>query len=162
MCRRPCDENYHIIIIGRTISSSYPFHASKSILLPLERAQRAILKVATFRPFRFPTHQLYSECKVLTVRQLFILNIVLLQHTEISFSPVPTGKRRKDLVCTIPQTKHAFTNRFYLFLGPYLYNKLNRLLKVYSVSLNRCNIMVTEYLQSLNYSDTEKLLEVLQ
>lgn len=136
--------------------------ASKSIILPLERAQRAILKVATFRPFRFPTHQLYRECKVLTVRQLFILHIVRLQHTEIGFSPVPSGKRRKDLVCTNPQTQHAFTNRFYLFQGPYLYNKFNRLLKLYSVSLNRCNRMVIEYLQSLNYSDTEKLLEILQ
>lgn len=136
--------------------------APKTILLPLERAQRAILKVASFRPFRFPTHQLYRECKVLTVRQLFILNIVLLQHVELGFKPVPSGKRRKDLVCTNSRTKHAFTNRFYLFLGPYLYNKLNRLLNVYSVNLNKCNIVLTEYLQSLNYSDTEKLLEVLK
>lgn len=136
--------------------------ALKTILLPLERAQRAILKVASFRPFRYPTHQLYRECKVLTVRQLFILHIVLLQHAEIGFSPVPSCKRRKDLVCTNSRTKHAFTNRFYLFLGPYLYNKLNKLLKIYSVSSNKCTEMLTEYLHTLNYSDTEKMLEVLK
>lgn len=47
--------------------------AAKTILLPLERAQRSILKVATLRPYTFPTHELYTSCNVLTVRQLFIL-----------------------------------------------------------------------------------------
>ena len=135
---------------------------AKSILLPLERAQRAVLKVATFRPFRFPTHQLYIACKVLTVRQLFVLNVILLQHTELYFTPVPSDRRRKDLVCANHRTKHAFANRFYLFLGPYLYNQFNRVLKIYSLSYNRCNLLVQEYLAKHNYADTEKLLEIVK
>lgn len=135
--------------------------AAKSTLLPLERAQRAILKVATFRPFRFPTHELYKVCNVLTVRQLFILNIILHQHTALPFVPVPSDKRRKDLVCTKPQTKHAFARRFYVFLGPFLYNKLNKLLDFYSVSCKKCSYLISEYLATLNYTDTEKLLEIL-
>lgn len=136
--------------------------AAKSILLPLERAQRAVLKVATFRPFRFPTHELYKACKVLTIRQLFVLNVILLQHTEVDFNPIPSDRRRKDLVCANSRTKHAFAKRFYLFLGPYLYNYFNRLLKIYTLSYNRCNLLVQEYLGKLNYTDTEKLLEILR
>lgn len=135
--------------------------AAKTILLPLERAQRAILKVATFRPFRFPTHQLYMACNVLTVRQLFILSIVLHQHTSLPFDSAPSDKRRKDLVCTKSQTKHAFANRFYVFLGPFLYNRLNKVLSLYRVSYKKCSIMLSEYLAILNYTDTEKLLEIL-
>lgn len=136
--------------------------AAKSILLHLERAQRAVLKVATFRPFRFPTHQLYMACKVLTVRQLFVMYVVLLQHTELDFNPIPSNRRRKDLVCINAQTKHAFAKRFYIFLGPHLYNQLNRLLNIYSLTYNRCNVLVHEYLGKLNCTDTEKLLEVLK
>ncbi|KOB69294.1 Uncharacterized protein OBRU01_10568 [Operophtera brumata] len=33
----------------------------KTYLLPLERAQRRILKVMLFKPFRYPTSQLYNE-----------------------------------------------------------------------------------------------------
>ncbi|KOB72121.1 Uncharacterized protein OBRU01_11332, partial [Operophtera brumata] len=35
----------------------------KTYLLPLERAQRRILKVMLFKPFRYPISQLYNECK---------------------------------------------------------------------------------------------------
>lgn len=135
--------------------------AAKTILLPLERAQRAVLKVATFRPFRFPTHQLYTACNVLTVRQLFILNIVLHQHTALPFDPVPSDKRRKDLVCTKPQTKHVFANRFYVFLGPFLYNRLNKVLSLYNERYKKCSKMLSEYLAKHNYTDTENLLEIL-
>lgn len=134
---------------------------AKSILLPLERAQRAILKVATFRPFRFPTHQLYTACKILTVRQLFILQTILYQHSELPFDPVSQTRRRKDLVCFEPQTRHAFAHRFYVFLGPFLYNKVNKILNIYSVNYYKCSTLLSEYLLNLDYADTEKLLEVL-
>ncbi|KAJ8727284.1 hypothetical protein PYW07_001403 [Mythimna separata] len=135
--------------------------AAKTILLPLERAQRAILKVATFRPFRFPTHELYTACNVLTVRQLFILNVVLHQHSVLPFVPVPSDRRRKDSVCIKPQTKHAFAKRFYVFLGPFLYNRLNKVLSIYNVRYKECSKMLSEHLVILNYTDTEQLLEIL-
>ncbi|KAJ8720281.1 hypothetical protein PYW07_012324 [Mythimna separata] len=135
--------------------------AAKTILLPLERAQRAILKVATFRPFRFPTHELYAACNVLTVRQLFILNVVLHQHSALPFDPVPSDRRRKYSVCIKPQTKHAFAKRFYVFLGPFLYNRLNKVLSIYNVRYKECSKMLSEHLVILNYTDTEQLLEIL-
>lgn len=135
--------------------------AGKSTLLYLERAQRAVLKVATFRPFRFPSQQLYKACDVLTVRQLFIHSLVLHQHTALPFIPVPANRRRKDLVCTMPQTRHAFAKRFYVFLGPFLYNRLNKILNFYSISYKKCSFMLSQYLVTLDYADTEKLLETL-
>ena len=73
--------------------------APKTLLISLERAQRAILKVATRRPFLFPTQLLYKSCNVLTVRQLFIMYIILKQHSAYNPGTNPTNKRRKDIVC---------------------------------------------------------------
>ncbi|KOB67909.1 Uncharacterized protein OBRU01_19099 [Operophtera brumata] len=52
----------------------------KSTLITLERAQRAVLKVLSFKPYRYPTIELYKETSVLTVRQCFIKTILLEQH----------------------------------------------------------------------------------
>lgn len=42
--------------------------APKTTLKKVEVAQRALLKVVTFRPYCFPSFQLYNHWKVLTVR----------------------------------------------------------------------------------------------
>lgn len=71
--------------------------ASKTILLPLERAQRAVLKVGTFRPYYFCTAERYRQCKVLTIRQLFITQTLLKQHTLLSYKPEIREIRRINL-----------------------------------------------------------------
>lgn len=65
------------------------------------------------------------------------------------------------MVCFEPQTRHAFAHRFYVFLGPFLYNKVNKILNIYSVNYYKCSTLLSEYLLKLDYADTEKLLEVL-
>lgn len=136
--------------------------APKTTMLPLERAQRAILKVAHFHPFLFPTDQLYKSCNVLTVRQLFILHVILKQHSQLSYNNSNiTNKRRKDIVCSSNSTsKYMYTNRFFRFLGPFLYNKLNSELSIYSLNYFKCRKSVFNYLQSLSYDRTDNLLTV--
>lgn len=135
--------------------------ACKTFILAAERAQRAILKVSTFRPFLYPTNLLYKSCKVLTVRQLFILYTVLKQHRALSYSTEVTNKRRKDIVCTNTATnKHAFATRFFMFLGPYLYNKLNRNLYIYEMNLINCKKTILSALANMTYEETEELLIV--
>uniref|UniRef100_A0A2H1VLX7 SFRICE_006735 n=1 Tax=Spodoptera frugiperda TaxID=7108 RepID=A0A2H1VLX7_SPOFR len=76
--------------------------AAKSHLLKLERAQRAILKVSLFLPFRHPSYDLYQRFDVLTVRQLFILYTVLKMHSQVSFNAaVSNNKRRFTTICPI-------------------------------------------------------------
>lgn len=137
--------------------------AAKTHLLKLERAQRAILKVSTFRSFLYPTSLLYKTCNVLTVRQLFIMSTVLKQHQALPYSTENINKRRKDIVCTdILQTKHAFSSRFFMFLGPLLYNRLNSELCIYPLGYKECKKCIENALQKLSYDDTENLLMVLR
>jgi hypothetical protein len=130
----------------------------KTNLLPLERAQRAILKVANSLPFLYPTHLLYRHCNVLTVRQLFVMHSILKQHTLVPYNIDITNKRRGDIACiSQSKSKFIFTNRFFSFLGPFLYNRLNKELNIYELNYYNCKIALVKFLQTLSYDKTEEL-----
>lgn len=135
---------------------------SKSSLLKVERAQRAVLKVSRSLPFLFPTSDLYSRCDVLSVRQLFILHTVLRQHSLLIYDPLLLkNKRLKHNVC-VSSTRWttAFSHRFFGFLGGYLYNKLNKKIEIYPITKYNCKRAITNWLKNLNYEETENLLIV--
>lgn len=134
--------------------------AAKTYLLKLERAQRFILKVSCFLPIRYPTFDLYQRCKVLTVRQLFILMIVTRKHSELSYDPTKiSSKRITTAVCTTTRCNNSLTQNFYGYLGPYLYNNLNRQLLIYPLSRAECKNKVYSWLLGTDYETTECLLK---
>lgn len=133
--------------------------------LKLERAQRAVLKVSTFKPFRYPTTDLYQNCKVLTVRQLFILNIILRQHSNRPSDHLFTSFKSKRRPNVIPRThicRTTFSQKFYYFLGRFMYNKIDNILRIDSKSKYECKKLVTNWLLNFTYEDTEKLLQVVR
>lgn len=135
--------------------------ASKTLLKKLEVAQRAVLKVCTFKPFLFPTTELYSYCEVLTVRQLFLLAIITKQHSAMMYDPFQAKKRRNHIVCHMEITHTAFSKMFFKFLGPYIYNKVNKTIKIHHKNLWECKHEVKKWLQQLTYDETEKLISVI-
>lgn len=148
-------------LLGYCISSWGGAH--KTHLLRLERAQRAVLKVAAFLPFLFPTTELYNFWKVLTVRQLFILSVVLRKHSLLMFDPHLTShRRRKGAVCTTLLFSTRFAQRFFCFLGNFLYNRLNTTLNIYPLTKHTCKKKLTLWLLDLNYENTEKLITVIK
>lgn len=139
--------------------------ASKSHLIHLERAQRAVLKVCTFQAYRFPTKRLYEYCEVLTVRQIFILKILLKQHTNKSHterSPLnllaQVRTNRKHRIPLRSTCTTSFGHRFYFFLGRFLYNKINNLLVFHNKTKHESKKLLTSYLLTLSYEDTEAIL----
>lgn len=132
---------------------------AKSTILKLERAQRGILKVCMSLPYRHPTTELYEKCGVLTVRQLYILQTIIKQHSTLKYEPnIINSKRRKDIVCTQKKFNCTFSHRFFCYQGCNLYNKINRILTYYSLPKQKLKIIVKEWLQKLSYTDTEKLV----
>lgn len=136
---------------------------SKTTLLPLEIAQRAILKVSSFRPIDYPTHLLYQSWNLPTVRQIYIITTILKQH---SLTPIDRSillKRRRNAV--VPQShhfKHSFTHRFFCFNGPFLYNKLNTTLNFYTLSKQECKTKLFDFMLTCDYNTTEELLKTLR
>lgn len=132
--------------------------AVKSNNIRIERAQRAVLKVCCFKPRLYPTVKLYEYCQVLTVRQLFILAVARKQHAISNYSQ--ETNRRNQLVASSTPLKTSFSQRFFIFLGPYLYNKLNRILSLHSLNKHNFKTTLQAWLQSQTYTATEALFEV--
>lgn len=132
----------------------------KTRMIELERAQRALLKVMTFKPFRYPTKDLYANCDVLTVRQLFIKETILDQHSKLVFSDEIASARRKDKVCYLPPVKTSFAQRFQFFLGPSLYNKVNAIINIYPLNTKKCKEKLINWLKDQNYHDIEKMFSL--
>ncbi|XP_045446602.1 uncharacterized protein LOC123654761 [Melitaea cinxia] len=137
--------------------------ACKTNLIKLERAQRALLKVSYSKPFFYPTKDIYLLSDVLSVRQLYILNTVLKQHSMTRYDPfLNNNKRCKYKVCTSDtRWSTAFSRRFFGFMGCHLYNKINRLINIYPLTKYECKKAIVKWLKDLDYNETEKLLLVL-
>lgn len=134
--------------------------SNKTAMLQLERAQRSILKVMTKRPFRFPTIDLYKDCKVLTVRQMFIFQMIIRKHISVSYDK-NLVKRRMDLIFQTERHKSRLAGRQYYIISSSLYNKVNKALNIYPLNKKECKKRVKEWLLTLTYVDSEKLLDVL-
>lgn len=134
--------------------------AGKTLLLRLERAQRAVLKVMAHKPICFPTQELYALCKVPTVRHAFILNTIMRKHSELEFLP-STGLqgRRANRVCQTLYSNVMMVRRQYYYLAPVLYNKINKILNIYPLTLRECRLLTDKWLYTLTYDELEKLMK---
>ncbi|KOB51873.1 putative RNA-directed DNA polymerase [Operophtera brumata] len=133
--------------------------AGKTFILQLERAQRAIIKVLLSKPYLYPTNRLYNDFEVLTVRQLYIKTTTLTQH-RLPCDPSRVNIRRCDVVYKTPKYRTKFSHKFFCFLGPFVYNKINKDLNLMSMSTFSCKQLLDDYLKLLDYDNTENLLAV--
>lgn len=133
--------------------------AAKTILLPLERAQRAVLKVMAKKIFRYPTSKLYKEVGVLSVRQLFIQHTLTKKHASLTFDPLLyQNKRRSDIVCPSVRHRTVMAKRHYMVISGLLYNRINRKLNLYPLKQTEFKKKLVSWLLQLNYIETENLL----
>lgn len=135
--------------------------AVKTNFIYVERAQRALIKIMLFKKKRYPTEILYKTSDLLSVRKLYIVQTVLKKHRTLPFDTLLTQKRRADIVAQIPQTKTVFATRQFSIRSAKLYNKLNKKVELYSKTVYDCNKILTKYIKTLTYDDTEALLEHL-
>lgn len=134
---------------------------SKGHLLKIERAQRLILKICLFKPILYPTATLYADSEMLTVRQLYVLNTILMQHTKTDYTQKQTVNvgRRYRKVCHSESFNSSFASRFFCVQGPKLYDKINAVLNVYPKNKYVCRKILSEWLKKLSYQETEDLLK---
>lgn len=134
--------------------------APKTYMLQVERAQRAVLKVMTFKPFRHPTSCLYKESQVLSVRQLFVLHTVMRKHLMIKFVCEAEDKRRHYLVCPTQRCKTALARRHFYGIGSRLYNTINKHCSIYPTTIQELKARVKRWLQAQSYEETENLIKL--
>ncbi|KAJ8714772.1 hypothetical protein PYW07_002997 [Mythimna separata] len=133
----------------------------KTVMLRVERAQRAVLKVMHFRRRDYPTAQLYSDAQVLTVRKLYVLRSVLRRHSMMPLDRNLTSRRIGFPVCESVQCRSALARRHYCAQSSLIYNKINKKLAIYKLNIHKVKQSLKSWLISLSYEDTEQILEVL-
>lgn len=133
--------------------------ACKSHMMQLERAQRSLLKVMTFKPFRYPTKQLYENCELLTIRQLYISQIIMKKHKQTPCDiNVYMRKRVITNVCLPVRCRTATARRQQSYRSSYLYNKINKILNIHPLTVRETKMKIKNWLLQLNYDQTEMLL----
>ena len=136
--------------------------ATKTKFLDLERAQRSLIKILYFKPYRYSTENLYKLCELLSVRKLYIVNTVKYLHKKEPYDPSKISKRRKGTVIQSPSIRTEFARRQYNSQSAHIYNSINQKLNLYPMILYECTKAVTEWLKTLSYDNTETILKRLK
>jgi hypothetical protein len=129
--------------------------ATKTKFIEIERSQRCLLKVIHFKPFRFPTNELYRFCELLSVRRLYILSAILRVHKTLPYKLPLNNKRRIDKAALVTRSKTEFAKRQYSRNSAYMYNKLNKLLNIHALRLHKTKDVVLKWLLNQSYDETE-------
>lgn len=140
---------YCIIIWGGTYKTTF---------INIERVQRLILKVMLRKKRLFSTNLLYKEANVLTIRKLYIQQCILNVHKNYSFNPQLLSKRKVNTVVRVKATKTAFAQKQFSAQSVFLYNKINRILNIFSLTHYTCKKKVTTWLKLQSYETIENLL----
>lgn len=135
--------------------------AAKTKFLEIERAQRVLLKVMLFKPYRFSTDMLYSICQLFTVRKLYIVKVIQKMHSSLDYDPRLVKRRRKDKVAKVIGTKTSFARSQYLIQSAHLFNVINKNINIYPLKQYDCKKVLTEWILTKSYTETEALLHVI-
>lgn len=140
---------YCIVIWGGTFKTNF---------ISIERAQRTILKVMLKKNRRYRTAHLYHDADVLTVRKLYILQCLLITHKNTTIDLNILQKRNAYSVIKPKTVRTNFASKQFSAQSVNLYNKVNRILNIYSLTYRECKRTLTIWLKSLTYEEIENLL----
>lgn len=134
---------------------------TSSVILKLERAQRAVLKVALKKPIRYPTSDLYNDAQVLSVRKLYLIRVALYIHRKVlSSSNYNTLLKNRIFKLPVTAVKTTFARHFSIFLYPRIYNRLVRLYEFKEHSIFEAKKVLSKNLMHLSYVDTENVIKI--
>lgn len=133
--------------------------AAKSHLNCLEKAQKAVLKVMYNKPFRYPTSQLFSETRVLSIRKLYIMRAVTSTHKMVlNADNYQTLQNKRVFKIPVPFVKTVFASRFPPFMFPFLYNIFFKHHDMREMSVFEVKRKVKEQLINMTPNDCDTLM----
>lgn len=134
--------------------------AQKTIMLVIERAQRAVLKVMLRKPRRYPTANLYDDCQLLSVRKLYLLKATITTHQALITSPNHDAILTKRIYqAPTIRVETTFARRFGRYLHAFVYNKITKSCDLKQLTMREVKHRVTKWLlTTLTYDAAEDLL----
>ena len=101
-----------------------------SIIGPLEKAQKGIIKIILKKSRRYSSNLLFQEFKVLTISQLYTKNLLIYTHKNrsvnniLTYPNVTTRASAKENV-KVPSFRLKVTRYNFMYLGSRIYNNLD-------------------------------------
>jgi hypothetical protein len=135
--------------------------ATASKFLDIERAQRSLLKVMYFKPYRYPTEHLYKLGDLLSVRKLYVQYTILWVHKTLPFDSSKLLGRRKTAVASSIPRRTVFAQRQFASQSVSMYNFVNRKLNIYPMLRYECRNAISRWLTTLTHDETERILKKL-
>lgn len=109
-----------------------------TVLNKINVIQRCVLKIAFKKPFLFPTKELFELTQVLTIRQLYVLDIIkyyVKNRDCLTYMSHPYPTRcSNDSCCRIFRAQKTLTQKYFVYFLPRIYNMLPSGLKSYNGS----------------------------
>lgn len=133
--------------------------APKTVLLQLERAQRAVIKVMLLKPILFPTDTLYRESKLLSVRRLYVLKAAVKAREIVINLPLYSQLLEKRVFrVPVPSYRSSLAKRSPDYMFRRIYNNICKILGVQNYQTTKFKVTVKGWLLLLSYQETETLL----
>lgn len=133
---------------------------TKTILDPLAKAQKSLIRVILKKPFRYPSNSLFEEFRVLDVRQLYMRKVILhtqrQRHHYTSVHHYHDTRHAKRNPVVPPTTSSSLAQRQFSYLGPKLLNLIPDEWKLKSASILR--YLVNDWLLMLGRAECENML----
>lgn len=136
--------------------------AAKTVLIELERAQRAVLRVMLCKPFRYNTDELYRESRVLRVRQLFLQLAATAVHSiTIKSKDYEKLVRQRVYKIPIPSINTTFARRQPHYILPFIYNSICRKADIKTLTTRKAKQVIEALLLKLDYEQTEDIINAI-
>lgn len=136
----------------------------KTVLEPLNVAQKLILKIMYKKCFLYSSHLLYSESKIMTVRQLYIIQALCKFFsnidTAIRSQQVRNTRMGSSLMYRPVNNRTSFGQRSFFCKAPLLYNRLSDNIKTID-TLNLFKKMVKNSMLAENGDFASSMLALM-
>lgn len=130
--------------------------AAKTKLAEIQVAQNKIIKMLFHYPYLTPTKKIYTETKLMNIKQLYIYNICIFIrktinksiHTNVTFTKIKqVSKRstRRASFIVLPKVRTNYGKKMVTFGGAQLYNKIPSNIKNVN-SLNTFKSRLAQYI----------------
>lgn len=126
--------------------------ACNTILTNLIITQKYILKIINKKPKRYPSEELFKENKVLTIREIYIKNVIKYMITNKKYKNQPahninTRSITHEHIC-LNRVDFTICQRHISFIGPRLYNLLPIHLKLKTNNKKLYNSKISEWVEN--------------
>lgn len=127
-------------------------------LKPLTQINKKIIKIILNKNSLYPTERIYKELNVPSIRHIYCETMLIYQkknitNTNINQNHIYETRMNERQTIKEQRAKKTIGTKYYLYLGPRIFNKLPERIKILNIKRYKHEIKI--WLQNKSYIETE-------